>query len=186
MHVRRYSRKHSDSFDGDEVSSSAWKSRTDPVPCPIDVQCASIASFSRTEKDFMEQVTESDPTKAQLLEALCHSQTRAREAEKAAKQAYAETEHVIKLIFKQASQIYAHKLWFKMLQLDALHLQIKNNEQPVSRSRKSLQKTRKARQGKQSQPRPSITTCAAAFALGLSLVGAGLLLGWTVGRMLPL
>ncbi|KAK8570373.1 hypothetical protein V6N13_003056 [Hibiscus sabdariffa] len=203
MHVRRYSRKHSGSFGGDEVSASAWKSQTDPVPIPIvnaDVQCASNASFSTTEKDFMEQGTESGPTKAQLLEALCHSQTRAREAEKAAKQAYAEKEHVIKLIFKQASQIYAHKQWFKMLQLDALYLQIKNNEQPVStlfplvlpwtsytsfKSRKSLQKTRKGRQGKQSQPRPSITTCAVAFALGLSLVSAGLLLGWTVGRMLP-
>ncbi|KAK8654472.1 hypothetical protein V6N13_128440 [Hibiscus sabdariffa] len=199
MHVRRYSRKCSDCFGGDEVSSLAWKSQTDPVPSPIDVQCAPDASL-RTEKDFREQVTESDPTKTQLLKALCHSQTRAREAEKAAKQAYAEKEHVIKLIFKQASQIYAHKHWFKMLQLDALYLQIKNNEQPVStlyplvhpwtsynsfKSRKSLQKNRKGRQGKQSQPRASITTCAAAFALGLSLVGAGLLLGWTVGRMLP-
>ncbi|GMI98973.1 hypothetical protein like AT2G46550 [Hibiscus trionum] len=204
MHVRRYSREHSGSFDGDEVSSSAWKSPTDPVPSPIvnaDAQCASNVSFSTTEKDFIEQVTESDPSKAQLLEALRHSQTRARKAEKAAKQAYAEKEHVIKLIFKQASQIYAHKQWFKMLQLDALYLQIKNNEQPVStlfplvlpwtscnrcKSRQRLQKTGKGRRGKQSQPRPSITICAVAFALGLSLVSAGLLLGWTVGRMVPI
>ncbi|KAE8657745.1 Detected protein of unknown function [Hibiscus syriacus] len=192
MHIRRYYCECS-GFDGDEVSSSAWKSQTDPVSCPIvnaDAQCASNSSFCTTEKDFVDQVTESDPTMAQLLNALHHSQTRAREAEKAAKQAYAEKEHVIKLIFKQASQIYSYKQWFKMLHLD-VYLQIKNNEEPVftsnnnCNSRKSLEKTGKGRRGKQSQPRPSITTCAVAFALGLSIVSAGLLLGWTVGPMLP-
>ncbi|XP_039001176.1 uncharacterized protein LOC120127320 [Hibiscus syriacus] len=178
MHIRRYSRECSGCFDGDEVSSSAWKSQTDPVSSLI---------------DFVEQVTESDPTKPQLLEVLRQSQIRAREAEKTAKQTYAEKEHVIKLIVKQASQIYSYTQWFKMLHLD-VYLQIKNNEQPVSTlfplvlpwtSYDSCKSRGKGGRRKQSQPRPSITTCAVAFALGLSLVSAGLLLGWTVGRMLP-
>ncbi|XVE73686.1 hypothetical protein DITRI_Ditri11bG0139000 [Diplodiscus trichospermus] len=224
MHVRRYSHACSGSFDGDGVSSLAWKSQTRPIPSPITsaqaspdsvstygrymssvgegkMQCASETStLSTTQKDIIEQVIESDPTKAQLLEALCHSQTRAREAEKAAKQAYAEKEHVIKLFFKQASQLFAYKQWFQMLQLEALYAQIKNSEQPVStlfpvalpwtpynskKLQKSSRKTGKGRRGKQGQPRPDITKYAVAFALGLSLVGAGLLLGWTVGWMLP-
>ncbi|XWS46252.1 hypothetical protein CRYUN_Cryun14cG0048600 [Craigia yunnanensis] len=223
MHVRRYSHACSGSLDGDEVSSLAWKSQTGPIPSPIfnahvssdsvrthggqmssvgegKMQCASDTSFSTTQKDIIEQVTESGPTKAQLLEALRHSQTRAREADKAAKQAYAEKEHVIKLFFKQASQLFAYKQWFQMLQLEALYDQIKNSEQPVStlfpvvlpwtpynsrKLRKSWKKTRKSRRGKRGQPRPDINKYAVAFALGLSLVGAGLLLGWTVGWMLP-
>ncbi|KAL4378020.1 hypothetical protein GQ457_02G001260 [Hibiscus cannabinus] len=164
------------------------------------VQCASNTLSSTIQKDFMEQVTESSPspTKAQLLEALCHSQTRAREAEKAAKQVDVEKERIIELIFKQASQISAYKQWFKMLQLDALYLPTKNNEQPVStlfplllpwtsyKSHKSWKRlTGKGRRGKWSQPRLSIMKHAVSFALGLSLVGTGLLLGWTVGWMLP-
>ncbi|KAL4363249.1 hypothetical protein GQ457_04G030570 [Hibiscus cannabinus] len=153
-----------------------------------------LSSTSTTEKDILEQVTESDPTKAQLLEALCHSQTRAREAEKAAKQAYAEKEHVIRLVFKQASQLFAYKQWFQILQLEALHVQIKNSEQPPvlpwtsyksQKMRKGWQKTGKERRRKQGWPRPDLTKYAVALALGLGLVGAGLLLGWTVGWMLP-
>ncbi|XWS76860.1 hypothetical protein CRYUN_Cryun01aG0214200 [Craigia yunnanensis] len=223
VHVRRSSHECSGSFNGDEVSSLAWKSQTGPIPGPIinaqaspdsvrthgrqmssvgegKMQCGSDTSFSTTQKDIIEQVIESDPTKAQLLEALRHSQTRAREAEKAEKQAYAEKELVIKLFFKQASQLFAYKQWFQMLQLEALYVQIKNNEQPVStlfpvvlpcspynsrKLRKSWQKTGKGKRGKRGQPRPDITKYAVAFALGLSLVGAGLLLGWTVGWMLP-
>ncbi|XVF33144.1 hypothetical protein REPUB_Repub17cG0143000 [Reevesia pubescens] len=223
MHVRRYSDACSGSFDNDEVSSLGCKSQTGPSPIvnaqaspdsvrthgrqmssvgQVKMQCASDASFSTTQKDIIEQVTESDPTKAQLLEALCHSQTRAREAEKAAKQASAEKEDIIKLFFKQAAQLFAYKQWFQMLQLEALYVQIKNNEQPVStlfpvvlpwtpynsrELQKSRQKTGKGRRrnhGK-GQPRPDMTKYAVAFALGLSLVGAGLLLGWTVGCMLP-
>ncbi|XVF73008.1 hypothetical protein PTKIN_Ptkin12aG0166900 [Pterospermum kingtungense] len=223
VHVRRYSHSFSGSFDGDELSPLAWKSQTGPIPNPIinaqtspasirthgrqmssvgegKMQCGSDTSFSTTEKDIMEQVIDSDRTKAQLLEALRHSQTRAREAEKAAQQAYAEKEHVVKLFFKQASQLFAYKQWFQMLQLEALYVQIKNNEPPVStlfpvvlpcspyngrKLRKSCRKTGKTRRWKQGQPRTDITKYAVALALGLSLVGTGLLLGWTVGWMLP-
>ncbi|KAL3815142.1 hypothetical protein ACJIZ3_016410 [Penstemon smallii] len=61
---------------------------------------------------------ENDTSKAKLLEALRHSQTRAREAEKAAKQAYSEKEHVVKLVFRQASQLFAYKQWLRLLQLE--------------------------------------------------------------------
>ncbi|MBA0831814.1 hypothetical protein Goarm_016251 [Gossypium armourianum] len=191
VHVRGYSHVCSGSFDSGEVSSLAWKSQTVAIRSPM-VNHAQITST--TEKDMLEQVTESDPTKAQLLEALCHSQTRAREAEKAAQKAYEEKEHVIKLLFKQASQLFAYKQWFQMLQLEPFYHQIKNNEQPVvfpwtpyknQKFRKSWLKTGKERRGKRGQLRPDITKYAVALALGLSLVGAGLLLGWTVGWMLP-
>ncbi|XWS35911.1 hypothetical protein CRYUN_Cryun20dG0037300 [Craigia yunnanensis] len=206
MHVRRFSHACSGSFDGDEVSSLAWKCQTCPIPSPI-VNAQASPDFVRTHGRQMSSVGEgkmqyaSDTSfRDQLLEALCHSQTRAREAEKAAKEAYAEKEHVIKLFFKQASQLFAYKQWFQMLQLEALYVQIKNSEQPVStlfpvvlpwtpynsrKLHKSWQKTGKGRRRKRGQPRPDINKYAVAFALGLSLVGAGLLLGWTVGWMLP-
>ncbi|KAK9279019.1 hypothetical protein L1049_012694 [Liquidambar formosana] len=162
----------------------------------------SFSSYSTTHKDMTEtrQTSESDSSKAQLLEALRHSQTRAREAEKAAKQAYAEKEHIIKLFFRQASQLFAYKQWFQLLQLETLYFQIKNKDHPIStifpvvlpwmpykarKLRKSWQKATKGKRSKRGRPRYDIGKYALAFALGLSLVGAGLLLGWTVGWMLP-
>lgn len=157
-------------------------------------------SYSTIQKDIIEEVTESDPTTAQVLDALRRSQTRAREAEKAAKQAYAEKELVIKLFFKQASQLFAYKQWFQILQLEGLFIHTKDNGLPVSplfpvvlsptsynsrKLRKSWQKTGKSNRGKRGLPRPDLTKYVVAFALGLSLVGAGLLLGWTVGWMFP-
>lgn len=133
------------------------------------------------------------------MDALRHSQTRAREAETAAKQAYAEKEHILKLFFRQASQLFAYKQWFQLLQLEALYFQIKNSDQPIStlfpvalpwtpnrgrKLRKSMQKAAKGKRGKQSRPKHDTSKYAVAFALGLGLVGAGLLLGWTVGWML--
>lgn len=143
-----------------------------------------------------QQIFDEDPSKAQLMEALCHSQTRAREAEEAAKKAYAEKEHIVTLIFKQASQLFAYKQWLQLLQLETL----KNKDQPISTlfpvalpwmshdgriSRKRKQKISNAKQERQVNAKCDITTYAVAFALGLSLVGAGLLLGWTMGWMLP-
>jgi hypothetical protein len=130
------------------------------------------------------------------MEALCHSQTRAREAEEAAKQAYAEKEHIIALIFKQASQLFAYKQLIKLLQLETLCNQIKNNDQSTStlfpwmsyehkKSRKRKQTYSNGRRDREGKSNCDITTYAVAIALGLSLVGAGLLLGWTVGWMSP-
>lgn len=159
-------------------------------------------SYTTTLKDTTEigQGSESDPCKAQLMEALRHSQTRAREAEKVAKQACAEKEHIIKLFFRQAAQLFAYKQWFQLLQLETLYYQMKNGGQPMStlfpvvlpwmphkarKLHKSWQKSSKGKRGKRGRPRPDISKYAVAFALGLGLVGAGLLLGWTVGWMLP-
>lgn len=139
-----------------------------------------------------------DTNKRKLLEALRHSQTRAREAEKAAKQAYTEKEHVVKLIFKQASQLFAYKQWLYLLQLENLYNQIKTNKitpalpsspwhVPRRKTRRNLPSKKKSREkqgiGVPSCKHDNIGKYAVAFAVGLGLVGAGLLLGWTVGWM---
>ncbi|PHU09783.1 hypothetical protein BC332_21643 [Capsicum chinense] len=139
-----------------------------------------------------------DESKAQLLKALCHSQTRAREAENAAKQAFAEKEHVIQLVFRQASQLFAYKQWFQLLQLENFYFQIKNKKnQPISamlpamlpwvpqKTKKFRKKSARVKRAKRARPKYDLSRYAVVFALGLGLVGAGLLLGWTVGWMLP-
>ncbi|KAK7338076.1 hypothetical protein VNO77_18674 [Canavalia gladiata] len=163
-------------------------------------KCSSYTPVQEEEVKKNQQIFEGDHSKAQLMEALCHSQTRAREAEEAAKQAYAEKEHIVTLIFKQASQLFAYKQWLQLLQLETLCSQIKNKDQPIStifpvslpwisyegrNSRKRKQKMSNVKQERHAKPKCDITTYAVAIALGLSLVGAGLLLGWTVGWMLP-
>ncbi|KAJ8554293.1 hypothetical protein K7X08_024971 [Anisodus acutangulus] len=140
----------------------------------------------------------SDLSKGQLLEALCHSQTRAREAEQLAQQAYNEKEHVIKLFFRQASHLFAYRQWLQILQLEALVLQLRNKDEqnsinyspfsPVILSKG--RKLKKCRYNKPIKRKPGkgkgkINKSAVAFALGLSLAGAGLLLGWTMGWLFP-
>uniref|UniRef100_A0A7N2MGK0 Uncharacterized protein n=1 Tax=Quercus lobata TaxID=97700 RepID=A0A7N2MGK0_QUELO len=85
-----------------------------------------------------------DPSKTELLEALCHSQTRAREAEKAAEQAYADKE-----------------------------------------DRQTKKDQHKAGKRRHSKRRSEIRKRAVAFAVGLGLASAGLLLGWTMGWLFP-
>lgn len=86
-----------------------------------------LSSTTTTTTVAVDEGDEMDPSKRKLLEALCHSQTRAREAEKAAKQAYEEKQHVVKLIFKQASQLFAYKQWLYLLQLENIHNQKQDN-----------------------------------------------------------
>ncbi|KAL5075505.1 hypothetical protein RYX36_014489 [Vicia faba] len=126
----------------------------------------------------------------ELLEALCHSQTRAREAEKAAQQAYNEKEHIVSLFFKQASQLFAYKQWFYMLQLENLCLQLTNKNQPLlnlfpQREKHFKKNHGRAEKKKSSDRKCGIRKCVVAIAVGLSLVSAGLLLGWTMGWMFP-
>ncbi|GAV89636.1 hypothetical protein CFOL_v3_33050 [Cephalotus follicularis] len=227
MPVKRHPYDPLGRYDHDESSTSLLnrQSQTGCIPVPTlhaqrslspqrrewasveggQSQCASNKPYSSNTiiyKDSTEKklFSDSDPSKAQLLEALRHSQTRAREAENAAKRACAEKEDIIKLFFRQASQLFAYKQWFQLLQLESLYLQIKNNDKPIStlvpmvvpwmpykgkKLCKSLHKASKGKRGKQVHPRLGITKYAVAFALGLSLVGAGLLLGWTVGWLLP-
>ncbi|KAJ8573094.1 hypothetical protein K7X08_009605 [Anisodus acutangulus] len=138
------------------------------------------------------KTSEDDESKAQLLKALRHSQTRAREAENAAKQAFAEKEHVVQLVFRQASQLFAYKQWFQLLQLENFYFQLKiNKNQPISAilpvmlTKRLLKKSARVKRAKRARPKYDLSRYAVVFALGLGLVGAGLLLGWTVGWMLP-
>ncbi|KAM4094846.1 hypothetical protein ACB094_06G225500 [Castanea mollissima] len=226
MYARRHPYAHIGCFDRDEALVSLdWKAQTGSISNGTQAQgCpdlthgkqeasaeeahlkygsdSSFSSYSTSHKDIKEmpQVSEGDLGKAQLMEALRHSQTRAREAEMAAKQACAEKEHIIKLFFRQASQLFAYKQWFQMLQLETLYIQIKKDDQSIptffpvvlprmfnrgQKQRKRWQKGAKGKRVKRGRPRHDISKYAVAFALGLSLVGAGLLLGWTVGWMLP-
>lgn len=156
-------------------------------------------SDTSSQKLLPEMNTSSDDeSKAQLLEALRHSQTRAREAENAAKQAFAEKEHVVQLVFRQASQLFAYKQWFQLLQLENLYFQIKNNRnQPISailpvmlpwvpqKTKRPRKNSARVKRAKRARSKYDLSRYAVVFALGLGLVGAGFLLGWTVGWMLP-
>lgn len=145
-----------------------------------------LSSTTTTTTVAVDEGGEMDPSKRKLLEALCHSQTRAREAEKAAKQAYEEKQHVVKLIFKQASQLFAYKQWLYLLQLENLYNQIKANKIPSASPwnvKPAKRKTPKPGYKDNDDDDDLIGKYAVAFAVGLGLVGAGLLLGWTVGWM---
>ncbi|KAF5198486.1 Transmembrane protein [Thalictrum thalictroides] len=154
------------------------------------------STYSKDPTDAR-NTSESEPSKAQLMEALCHSQTRAREAEDAAQKAYDEKEHIIKLFFKQASHLFAYKQWLQILQLETICLQLKNNNQSIStlfpvflpwmpsKGRQWKKGKNKAKKTKSCTPRCGICRYAVAFAVGLGLAGAGLLLGWTMVKHLP-
>ncbi|XP_010457146.1 PREDICTED: uncharacterized protein LOC104738668 isoform X1 [Camelina sativa] len=120
-----------------------------------------------------------DLSKAQLLEALRHSQTRAREAEKAAREACAEKDRVITILLRQASQMLAYKQWLKLLEMEALYLQMKKEDEVEEQIKGMNLKKRKQRREK--NKKGEIGRYMMAFALGFSLIGAGLLLGWTAG-----
>ncbi|KAJ8900443.1 hypothetical protein K2173_025220 [Erythroxylum novogranatense] len=210
MHVKRYSCACPGSSDHFELLASSldWKTQVGCISseiihlkgCPSSESIRTWTegnsrsgsdkslSHAATQKETTGsgQSSENDPCKAQLLEALRHSQTRAREAEKIAKQACTEKDHVIKLFFRQASQLFAYKQWFQLLQ---------DTDQPMSsllplalskgrKLRKNWQKSAKSKRSKRNCGTDA-NTYAVAFALGLGLVGAGLLLGWTIGWMLP-
>ncbi|XP_057728021.1 uncharacterized protein LOC130943941 isoform X3 [Arachis stenosperma] len=149
----------------------------------------SSSIYSSIHEDVMDQVLEGNHSKTELIEALCRSQTRARMAEEAAKQAYAEKEHIITLFFKQASQLFAYKQWFQLLLVENLHIQLKNNkDRQISglfQAPASFERGAKPWKTRHKPKGDITTTYAVAFALGLSLVGAGLILGWSVGWMLP-
>ncbi|XP_024010870.1 uncharacterized protein LOC18015530 isoform X2 [Eutrema salsugineum] len=137
-----------------------------------------------------EDSSESELSKSELLEALRRSQTRAREAENMAKEAYAEKEHLVKLLFKQASELFGYKQWLQLLQLEALiknkkieNNNKKNNEPPISIPWSNSKARKPGRKRRNKRAKPNAAKYAVGLALGMSLVGAGLLLGWTVGWM---
>ncbi|XP_051121423.1 uncharacterized protein LOC127244885 [Andrographis paniculata] len=155
------------------------------------------SNTTRTDSSDAQESTTSALSRAQLLEALCHSQTRAREAEKLAQTACNEKDHVINLFFQQASSLFAYRQWLRLLQLESLCLHLRSKSQlpplippsflPWARNngtiaRKNRHRAAKKKQGKQ---RCHVRKCAIAFAVGLSLAGAGLLVGWTIGWLFP-
>ncbi|KAJ9188163.1 hypothetical protein P3X46_003552 [Hevea brasiliensis] len=164
VHVRRYPYGHPRFFDHDDTipSSLDWK-----------------AQNGDTTK--IGKLPEGDLSKAQLLEAILRSQTRVKEAEKECK-----------LFLSQNSQLFAYKEWFEMLQLEILYYQVKNGEKPISTlflvvlpriplKGRNLQKSwQKFTRGKHGRPSHDISKYVVAFALGLSIVGASLLLGWVL------
>ncbi|KAG5395547.1 hypothetical protein IGI04_017361 [Brassica rapa subsp. trilocularis] len=147
-----------------------------------------VTNRGNTFKNRTEEASsESGLSKSELLEALRRSQTRAREAENMAKEACAEKEHLVKLLLKQASELFGYKQLLQLLQLESLYHQIKSKKiedskepPPVSIpwSNTKGRKPGRKRRSKRSKPNGFV-----GLALGMSLVGAGLLLGWTVGWM---
>lgn len=127
-----------------------------------------FARIKEFEAVIGEKKAQDELSKAELLEALCHSQTRAREAEKAAEKANNEKEDMMTHFLKQASQLFAYKQWLHILQLEA------------TRNSKYQQRVGK-RKKKGGPSRYKKGKCFGSFLLGLSLGGAGLLLGWTLG-----
>lgn len=179
-------------------------------PClvPVPAQALNVIIFCRDAQDSYSSTANTPGSKpayqnaserAKLLDALRHSQTRAREAEIAAKKAYDEKDHVIKLLFRQASHLFACKQWLKMLQLENICLQLRFKEhqiatmfpefpwmlvkEKVAPSQEHNEGSRK--KGRRPNRKGGLRN-AVAFAVGVGLVGAGLLLGWTLGWLLPL
>lgn len=158
------------------------------------------SDYRKTNSDLTEAWntnSESTQSKEQILKALRHSQTRARVAEKAVKKACNEKQHIIELIFRQTSHLFAYNQWIQLLQLETICHQFKHQEdQDISSAPFSVNLPSKSTQWKKSKHRIregkkkcqliyEMTKKAVAFAVGLGLVGAGLVLGWTIGWLLP-
>lgn len=136
-------------------------------------------------------------SRAQLLEALCHSQTRAREAEKLAQEACDDKDHMLNLFFQQASWLFAYHQWLHLLQLETICLHLRNKDQAKSLSIPSVSywpgnKGTIIRKNHSNAPRKnnerlkcSVRKCAIVFAVGVSLASAGFLVGWTIGWFFP-
>ncbi|KAL0452404.1 UNVERIFIED_CONTAM: hypothetical protein Slati_1218500 [Sesamum latifolium] len=148
---------------------------------------------AKVDSSHSQKPRSGDLSRTELLEALCHSQTRAREAEKLAQEACDEKDHVINLFFQQASCLFAYRQWLRMLQLETLCLHLRSKDQlssftpPAIRS-KNMTLRRNRNKGPKKKPgkhRCHINKYAIAFAVGLSLAGAGFLVGWTIAWLFP-
>ncbi|KAI3416777.1 uncharacterized protein J3R85_015034, partial [Psidium guajava] len=185
-------------FDRDETVGTCVASLEEYVPG----ESRSKSTYNAGLEDIKEayEVPDGDPCKSQLLEALRHSQTRAREAEKAAKQAHEENEHIIELFFRQASQLFAYQQRFHQWQLKAFYLQAENTDRPIVTPVPAIHpwtphkgiiawtkpgKNANTRWGKLGPMWLDISKYTRAMASGLSLVGTGFLVGWTIGWLWP-
>lgn len=155
-------------------------------------------SGSSTTRSESKQILQNASERDKILEALRHSQTRAREAEVAAKKAHNEKDDIIKLLFRQASHLFACNQWLKIMQLENIILQLKHKEHQIAAIIPELpwmtprekpaegqeQKDRTRRKGRRQKSGDGFFD-AILFAVGLGLAGAGFLLGWTIGWLLP-
>ncbi|RRT68001.1 hypothetical protein BHE74_00046185 [Ensete ventricosum] len=156
--------------------------------------CSDARGYVKNEQPELNQTSEDDLSTAQLLEALCHSQTRARKAEMAAQKAYDEKEHIVKLLFRQASHLFAYKQWLLMLQLENLFVQLKIKEHQISKvipvlpwiapKGKLCSEDKIARRGRKKH-KCQLCKYGVALSLGLGVAGVGLLFGWTLGWLFP-
>ncbi|KAJ6850870.1 uncharacterized protein M6B38_262010 [Iris pallida] len=180
------------SFSSGSMDEKYW-SPTGVVHSPCDTKKlnSGAGAFQTTGTKDMDNNTtlESDPSRAQLLEALRHSQTRAREAEMAAQKACDEKEDIIKILFRQASHLFAYKQWLHMLQLESLSLQRRIKDHQLATLFPNLPwmplKRNAIKWKGKKQKKCGFCKYAVLFAVGLGLAGAGLLLGWTLGWLLP-
>ncbi|KAG0448378.1 hypothetical protein HPP92_027873 [Vanilla planifolia] len=143
-----------------------------------------------------EHNSESDPSRSELLEALCHSQTRARKAEMEAWKAYDEKEHIVKLLFRQASHLFAYKQWLQMLQLESICLQLRIKDHQIStifpvlpwmplRGKPIAKHRSEMRRKGRKQKKCSLCRYAFILAVGLGLASAGFLLGYCLSWLSP-
>lgn len=158
-------------------------------------------------------------------EALCHSQTRAREAEKRAEQSFQDCKKLSHLFFREASLSLTYRQWISTLQAEntclkmymrnqratvqwqqslfspftaidhMLRLQDYKNEHGCSSTKlleplsaiwaeKECRRNFDNNQGQDGADILMSCTLSFAFALGLSLASAGLMLGWSMGWIL--
>ncbi|XP_020583666.1 uncharacterized protein LOC110026839 [Phalaenopsis equestris] len=188
------------SYAAKEVDGKYLRSdQAHPLPLTTGKQDSDARSSNITAAIAPEtqQDSASDPSRTKLLEALCLSQTRARKAELAAQKAYDEKEHIVKLLFKQASHLFAYKQWLQILQLESLFLQLRIKDHQFSSvlpilpwmplRNKPVTKAgcEGGRRGRKKQKRCRLCKYALLIAVGLGLAGAGLFLGCCFGWFSP-
>ncbi|RLN03684.1 uncharacterized protein C2845_PM13G11560 [Panicum miliaceum] len=155
-------------------------------------------SSSSTTGSESKQTLQNASERDKILEALRHSQTRAREAEMAAKKAHNEKDDVIKLLFRQASHLFACNQWLKIMQLENIVLHLKHKEHQIAsivpelpwmtlkeKPTQGQEQKDWTRRKSRRQKKGGSFFDAILFAVGLGLAGAGFLLGWTLGWLLP-
>ncbi|GER36620.1 exoenzyme S synthesis protein B [Striga asiatica] len=195
------------SFGGDEISTYSHHSNTHPhtrasscrnLGLWDEVERVSDADKSLRDIQTHElHLLDNNTTKVQLMKALRHSQSRAREAEKEAKLALRDNENVVKLVFMQASHLFAYKQWLRLLQLENMYLQFMNitgresvsiilpQTQRSGKIQESLRKSSSKKRSKSSCSGCEFRKYGVVFALGFGLAGAGFFLGWSVGWISP-
>lgn len=153
-----------------------------------------------------------------FAEALCHSQTRAREAEKKVQQAFEENERLMRLFFKEAYLAFTYRQWITSLQSENMWLRMSPRHQPMTwlhnynvfNPFSTLEKLSSKHwkgfgQDVHAQYHINQNLCdmwhdksslylgdptnimmgyTLAFALGVSMASAGLVLGWSMGWIL--